>query len=106
MNRITNYFYLLVAIFFIALSPVSFSNDETPGAHQQKQIALINARIYTISQGIIPSGTVVFDNGKITAVGQNVQIPANAEVINCMGKLIYPGFIAPSSTVGLAKTLP
>ncbi len=103
MNRITNYFYLLVTLFFLASSPVSFANDETPGAPQQKPIALTNARIYTISQGIIPSGTVVFDKGKITAVGQNVQIPANAEVINCMGKLIYPGFIAPTSTIGLVE---
>lgn len=103
MNRIANYFLFLVALAYIVSSPIGFANDEIPGAPQQKPIALTNARIYTVSQGIIPSGTVVFDKGKITAVGQNVQIPADATVINCIGKLIYPGFIAPISSIGLVE---
>jgi imidazolonepropionase-like amidohydrolase len=103
MNRITACFYVVVVIVFITAAQFALANDETPGAPQQKPIALTNARIYTISQGVIPSGTVVFDKGKITAVGQNVQIPADAEVINCLGKLLYPGFIAPISTIGLVE---
>ena len=103
MNKITNYFGVLVALLFISQISDGLAHDETPGATQQKPIALINARIYTINQAVIPSGTVVFDKGKITAVGQNVQIPADAEVINCLGKLIYPGFIAPATTIGLVE---
>lgn len=103
MNKVKNYFSILVAFLFISTASAVLAHDETPGATQQKPIALINARIYTISQGVIPSGTIVFDKGKITAVGQNIQIPADAEIINCLGKLVYPGFIAPSSTIGLIE---
>lgn len=79
------------------------AHDEIPGAPQKKPIALTNARIYTVSQGVIESGTVVFDGGKIIAVGQAVSIPAGAEVIDCKGKSVYPGFIAPVTTLGLSE---
>lgn len=101
MNKYNRIFALLFALVCSYYS--LFANDETPGAPQQKPIALTNAKIYTITQGVIQNGTIVFDKGKITAVGQNVQIPADAQIINCDGKFVYPGFIAPASTIGLQK---
>lgn len=101
MNKYNRIFALLFALVCSYYS--LFANDETPGAPQQKPIALTNAKIYTITQGVIQNGTIVFDKGKITAVGQNVQIPADAQIINCDGKFVYPGFIAPASTIGLVE---
>ncbi|GAB1431269.1 amidohydrolase [Ignavibacteria bacterium] len=81
----------------------AYAHDEIPGAPQKKPVALINARIYTISHGIIENGSIVFDAGKITVVGRSVTIPAGAEVIDCKGKYVYPGFIAPITSLGLTE---
>jgi imidazolonepropionase-like amidohydrolase len=63
--------------------------------------ALTNASIETVTKGIINNGTVVIQNGKIQAVGTNVQIPQGAEVIDCKGKWIYPGMIDGGARLGL-----
>ncbi len=65
--------------------------------------ALTNATIETITKGTIANGTVVISNGKITAVGANIQVPAGAEVINCNGKKIYPGMIDTGTKIGLLE---
>ena len=65
--------------------------------------ALTNATIETITQGTIAKGTVIISNGKITAVGANVQVPSGAEVINCSGLKIYPGMIDGGTRIGLLE---
>ncbi|MCX7936667.1 MAG: amidohydrolase family protein [Chlorobi bacterium] len=93
---------LLVALFvFVSIEAVA--HTETPGQPQQQPIALVGGRIYTISHGIIEEGTVVFDRGKIIAVGTNVPIPANALRIDCRGKHIYPALFTSHSTIGLIE---
>ncbi len=101
MNKSNRIFALLFAL--VCSYSSLLANDETPCAPQQKPIALTNAKLFTITQGVIQNGTIVFDKGKITAVGQNIQIPADAQIINCDGKFVYPGFIAPASTIGLIE---
>jgi imidazolonepropionase-like amidohydrolase len=63
--------------------------------------ALTNANIETVTKGVISNGTVIIRNGKIEAVGTNVQIPQGAEVIDCKGSWIYPGMIDSGSRLGL-----
>ncbi|MCU0358186.1 MAG: amidohydrolase family protein [Cyclobacteriaceae bacterium] len=65
--------------------------------------ALTGATIETITKGVIQNGTVIISNGKITAVGTNVSVPAGAEVIDCKGKFIYPGMIDGGSILGLSE---
>jgi imidazolonepropionase-like amidohydrolase len=55
--------------------------------------ALTNATIMTITQGTIEHGTILFDKGKITAIGTDVAIPEDATVIDATGKTITPGFV-------------
>jgi imidazolonepropionase-like amidohydrolase len=65
--------------------------------------ALTNASIETVTKGVIQNGTVVISNGKITAVGTNVQIPQGAEVIDCKGQWIFPGMIDSGTNLGLTE---
>ena len=64
---------------------------------------LTNATIETVTKGVIQNGSVVISNGKITAVGTNVTIPAGAEVIDCKGQWIYPGMIDGGTRLGLSE---
>ncbi|NLA59137.1 MAG: amidohydrolase [Firmicutes bacterium] len=64
-------------------------------------LAIKNAKIITVTQGIIEKGTVLVDEGKIKAVGQEIHIPADAEVIDGSGKVLSPGLIDAHSHAGL-----
>lgn len=65
--------------------------------------AIVNARIVTVSGATIENGTVVIQNGRITAVGPNASVPAAAERIDGKGLSIYPGMIDAATNMGLAE---
>ncbi len=67
--------------------------------------AIQNARIMTGSGQIIDRGTIVMDNGLITAVGRNAQIPDGAWVIDGEGLTVYPGLIDAMSSVALPASM-
>ncbi|MCE9619145.1 MAG: amidohydrolase, partial [Planctomycetes bacterium] len=56
-------------------------------------VAIRNATLITVTKGTIPAGTIVLQNGKITAIGATVTIPAGAEIIDGTGKFVSPGII-------------
>jgi hypothetical protein len=70
---------------------------------QSEPIALTGATIHTVTNGTIENGTIVFENGIITAIGTDVAIPAGARTIDYSGKHIYPGLIDAYSTVGISE---
>ena len=65
--------------------------------------AIRNARIVTVSGAEIEKGTVVIRDGKIAAVGTNVDVPANAQTIDGSGLSIYPGMIDAGTSMGLVE---
>ncbi len=65
--------------------------------------AITNARIVTVSGATIENGTVIIQNGKITAVGANATIPAGAERIDGKGLSVYPGMIDAGTNLGLEE---
>jgi imidazolonepropionase-like amidohydrolase len=72
-----------------------------PAPPQSGPIALRGATIHTITNGVIDSGTIVFDGGVITAIGADVAIPAGARTVDVTGKHIYPGLVDAYSAVGI-----
>jgi imidazolonepropionase-like amidohydrolase len=65
--------------------------------------AIRNARIVTVSGPVIEKGTIVIQNGRIAAVGENVSVPGNAKVIDATGLSVYPGLIDSSTILGLTE---
>jgi imidazolonepropionase-like amidohydrolase len=70
---------------------------------QSEPIALQGATIHTVANGTIENGTILFENGVISAVGADVQLPAGTRVVDVSGKHIYPGLIDAYSQVGIAE---
>jgi imidazolonepropionase-like amidohydrolase len=66
-----------------------------------QDVAIRNATIITINAGDIENGTIVVRNGKITAVGKNVSIPAGVRTIDGTGKYVMPGIIDAHSHAAL-----
>jgi imidazolonepropionase-like amidohydrolase len=62
--------------------------------------AIINATILCPVNGLIKNGTVLFD-GKIEAIGKNIEIPERTKTIDAEGKFVVPGFIDAHTHQGL-----
>src|SRR6185295_8568246 len=56
-------------------------------------VAITNATILTVTQGTISNGTIVLRNGRIEAIGSNLPIPQDAEVVDGTGKFVTPGIV-------------
>jgi imidazolonepropionase-like amidohydrolase len=63
-------------------------------------IAITGGTVYPVSGPRIERGTVLIQNGRITAVGVNVTIPADAQRVDATGKWVTPGLIFAGSDAG------
>ena len=66
-------------------------------------IAIEGGTVHTMTGPPIQGGTVVIQNGMITAVGAGVAVPAGARRIDARGKVVTPGFIDSGTTTGLIE---
>ncbi|HEU4995887.1 MAG TPA: amidohydrolase family protein [Gemmatimonadaceae bacterium] len=85
----------LTKAFVVLLAAASVADAQT--------IAITGGRVYTVSGSTIENGTVVIRDGRITQVGQNVAIPADATRIDAGGKWVTPGLINSSTQLGLVE---
>ena len=76
--------------------------QQTPADKQTEAISITGATIHVGDGTVIENGTVVFENGKIQAVG-NSSTATKGTVINASGKHIYPGFIGANTNLGLVE---
>lgn len=97
-----NLFAALLIMLMVPVVSFGQEDDQVMKARAGK-FALTNAKIYTVTNGVIENGTLLIANGIIEAVGTDVDIPADAEVIDVQGKEIYPGMIDSGTTLGLAE---
>lgn len=87
----------------LCLPGIAMAHDMVPGSMPDGPIALVNATVHPVSSDPIQDATLLFDNGKIVALGRSVKIPKGAKRIDVGGKHIYPGLISPNSSVGLTE---
>ena len=79
------------------------ASDQIPGAPQKKPIVLRNATLHTVSGDVIENGSVLFEAGKIKAVGVNIPFPGDSEIVESKGQHIYPGLMDSFSSLGLVE---
>ena len=67
-----------------------------------KSIAIVGAKVHTMSpQGTLDNATVLIKDGKIQRVMQGEAALAGYEIIDAKGKVLTPGLIGASTTLGL-----
>ncbi len=64
-------------------------------------IAIINGQVMTITQGTLDRATVLVEGGRIVALGEQVEIPADAQIFDAEGKVVMPGMIDAHCHVGV-----
>ena len=69
-----------------------------------EDITVIKAdRVDTITSGLIENGIIVIKDGRITAIGSDIEIPETADIIDVSDKTIFPGLVNPFSRIGLSS---
>lgn len=100
MKKLAIYVALLLPAFIAAQQPV-------PAKKQSKSILLMNGTCHVGNGTVIENSVVGFKDGIITLVGDATVIRIDKTAwdttINCFGKHVYPGLIAPNSTLGLIE---
>ena len=87
----------------MALAAIPLAAAIALAADTPRTIAIRGARIVTVSGPIIENGTIVLSGGKIAAVGAEVAVPADAQVVDGAGRTVYPGLINGLTTLGLTE---
>lgn len=92
---------LMATLLILCMVMITPSFAQTPAPAQERPIALEGGTIHTISGDVIQNGTILFEDGVITAVGTSVAVPDNAERVDISGKQVYPGLIDGYSRMGI-----
>ena len=94
---------LLACLWSALASAPAFAAVPVPAAPQTRPVALVGGTIHTVSGPVIPGGVLVFEGGRITAIGPDAAIPVDAERVDVTGKHVYPGLVNAASTLGLIE---
>lgn len=94
------FFTSLLGLFTVS---IAVAHDQIPGAPQTVPIVIEGGTIHVIDGPDIENGQVLFENGKITAVGKNLQLPDRTLQVNASGKHVYPGLIECMTDIGLRE---
>jgi imidazolonepropionase-like amidohydrolase len=80
------------------VAPTTSTAPVTAGPDQD--VAIVGGRVVPITGDVIEGGTVLIKDGKIAAVGSNVDV-GDAAVIDATGKWVLPGFLEAHGHVGV-----
>jgi imidazolonepropionase-like amidohydrolase len=97
-----------LALFAISFFATHFSLAQSvpvPAPAQAQPILITNATAHLGNGQVIENSYIAFDKGKITFVGNMAvgQGFPGHQIIDAAGKHVYPGFIAPNTTLGLQE---
>jgi imidazolonepropionase-like amidohydrolase len=94
---------LRTALITSLVLPVSLAaaQQPQPTSAPAKDVVIRNGTIMTATHGTIQRGSVLVRNGKIAAVGTNVDVPGGATIIDATGKFVTPGIIDSHSHMAL-----
>ena len=96
--------YILLLIFITAINTQA---QQTPAKKQLRSVLISNATAHLGNGKIIENAVIGFKNGKIELIADatliRIDMSAYEIKIDAAGKHVYPGFIAPNSTLGLVE---
>lgn len=64
-------------------------------------VAIVGARVVPVTREPVEGGTVLVQDGTITAVGSGLAVPDDARVIDAAGSWVLPGFIEAHGHLGV-----
>ena len=107
MTDRTSHRILLSLALSAILTGLAAADDKTDEKKKplDRYMAVTGGTVHTVTGPTISGATVLAKNGRITAIGHDVVIPPEAEVVDATGFHVYPGLVAVSSS-GLVGSEP
>jgi len=99
-------FGLAASVFAVAMVTVSLrvqAHDQIPGSEQTRPIVIRDATLHVIDGPDLEQADLLFESGKITALGRKLKVPDGAVEIDGSGKHVYPGLIESMTDIGLRE---
>ncbi len=96
-------FSKLFTLMTAALCVTAQANDIAPAPAQRQAILLQDATVHTVTNGVLKDTDVLLVDGKISAIGADLAVPAGAQVLSLQGKQLYPGLVALANQLGLTE---
>ncbi|NME67316.1 amidohydrolase family protein [Flammeovirga aprica] len=95
-------YYIFSVICGLLLSINANAQVPTPAKAQSKGVVLKGGEIHDGLGKVIPNAVIAFNEGKITFIGESFS-DDSYEVIDISGQKVYPGFVLPTSELGLVE---
>ncbi len=92
MNRIATRFTLTALVLLIAGTPAL-----------AERVAYVGATLHPVSGPAIDNGTLLVDDGRIAAIGNSVELPDDATIVELDGRHLYPGLVHAGTVLGLTE---
>ncbi|SHJ40271.1 amidohydrolase family protein [Pseudozobellia thermophila] len=90
-----------ISALFLSLMAVG---QQTPAPPQTEAITIEGATAHLGNGELIENSLIMFEGGKLTFVGSAMtKIARRGKTIRAQGKHVYPGLIAPSTSLGLVE---
>ncbi len=96
-------FSSLLLLFLCSTQFAIAQSDPTGERRVTQTIAISNVNVTTAPGKSIPGVTVLINNGLIEAIGTNIKLPPNTQVIKGDSLFVYPAFIDGASMAGVSK---
>ena len=80
-----------------------FANDQIPGTDQKRPILLKGGTLHTVSGDILEGYDLLFANGKIITIDEQIQPSPETDVYDIYGMHVVPGYIAGYTRIGLTE---
>jgi imidazolonepropionase-like amidohydrolase len=100
---ITSLFISAMILLFAISTAYSQNYGQVPAPAQDRPVALVGGTVHPVSSAEMENAIVLFENGKITAIGKDVRIPPGVERLDVSGKHVYPSLIDANTTLGLVE---
>lgn len=66
-------------------------------------LGIINANIYTMAGEIIEDGKILIEDGKISAIGRDIDLEGAEKLIDARGMMLTPGIVDPHTHIGIGE---
>ncbi|MEM9586115.1 MAG: amidohydrolase, partial [Planctomycetota bacterium] len=79
------------------------AHDQIPAPPQSRPIVIRGATLHRVDGPTMDAADLLFIDGKITAIGREIQLPPKTQVIDGQGQHVYPGLFESSTDLGLRE---
>ncbi|WP_209328753.1 amidohydrolase family protein [Lunatimonas salinarum] len=95
--------HFLALVYILASASNLFGQEEGSVLKAEKgKFLLKSGTLVTVTQGILADTDLLIEDGKIKRIGKMLP-EADAQVIDCKAKFVYPGFIDSGTRLGLVE---